>query len=124
MYHQPKESATAACARVTGPCARQSASAGTANELQDEEERKLHAANPPLYPAKEGGRYRGKEISNKDGGRGFVPVLRQWFVSLTVSSSDFDLPDSLRSVRTAHTLIESIRRECKMFSKDGRMVSV
>ena len=33
----------------------------------------LHAANPLLCPAKDGGRHRGKEISEADGGAGFVP---------------------------------------------------
>ena len=53
----------------------------------EEEEGELHVVNPLLCPAKEGGRHRGKKISDKGGGRGFVPKFVPGFVPFTNSIS-------------------------------------
>ena len=81
----------------------------------EEEEGKLHAANPLLCAAKEGGRHRGKEISDKGGGRGVVPKFVPGFVPFTNPTSTTSisevLPASFRIVESICTPVQNSRRQ-------------
>ena len=81
---------------------------------EEEEKGKLHVANPLLCPAKEGGRHRGKEISEEGSGRGFVPEFVPGFVPLkssTAISNTLELPDSSWISKSTRILAKIVRRQ-------------